>query len=238
MRWKARIPGRRQGRAGRRLCLQAISAALFLPALILAAAPAVAECLRFPPDGERHFDITRNGALVGFQAFSFSRQDNLFLVRRDVRIEVNRQGRLLYSYRHRAEESWAAGQLQSFIGDTDDDGTRYLVRAERVDDIFRGRVNGQSFTVSGFIVPASFWHRDTPASQALWDGVDGMVKVINGHDRGRETLQLKGKEVPTRRFELDGQIRRSLWYDEHCALVRMSYLARDGSEIVAELRPE
>ncbi len=232
MRWKPRIPAKFEGRAGRSRLVRAALALLFLSA----ATPAIAECLRFPPNGERHFDITRNGALVGSQAFSFSRQDNLFLVRREVRIEVNRQGRSLYSYRHRAEESWAAGRLQSFVGDTNDDGTRYLVRAERVDDIFRGRVNGQSFTVSGFIVPASFWHRDTPASQALWDGVDGRVKVINGRDRGRETLQLRGKEVRTRRFELNGQIRRSLWYDEHCALVRMSYLARDGSEIVAELR--
>lgn len=237
MRWKARFPAKVKRGTGQRLFFRAICAAFFFSGFISAATPAAAECLRFPPDGDRHFDITRNGALVGSQAFSFFRQDNLFLVRRDVRIEVNRQGRTLYSYRHRAEESWAAGRLQSFVGDTDDDGTRYLVRAERVDDIFRGQVNGQSFTVSGFVVPASFWHRDTPASQALWDGVDGLVKVINGRDRGMETLQLQGKAIQTRRFELDGQIQRSLWYDEHCALVRMSYLARDGSEFVAELRP-
>ncbi|WP_282605869.1 DUF6134 family protein [Pelagibius sp. Alg239-R121] len=204
--------------------------------LFISAPSLAAECLRFPADGERQFDISRNGARVGTQSFNFSRQDGQFFVRSSIDIEVNRGQTVLYRYRHHAEESWLGGRLEAFVADTDDDGARYLVRAERIDDIFIGRVNGQSFTVSGFIVPASFWHRDTPASQALWDGVDGMVKVVTGQDRGLEMLEVQGKLVETRRFEIAGQIQRILWYDEHCALVRMSYLARDGSEFVAELR--
>lgn len=204
---------------------------LLFPAQTLAA-----ECLRFPLNGERQFEIYRNGTLVGSQSFSFSRQDGRFLVRSDIDIKVSRGSSVLYQYRHNAEESWQAGRLEAFVGDTNDDGARYLVRAERVDGIFEGRVNGQSFTVSGFVVPASFWHRDTPASQVLWDGVDGMVKVIQGQDWGSELIEVQGEIVETRRFELAGQIQRILWYDKHCALVRMSFLARDGSEFVAKLR--
>ncbi len=195
-----------------------------------------AECLRFPPDGERRFEISRNGSAVGSQTFRFSRQNGRFLVQSEIDIEVIGGGATLYRYRHNAEEIWLSGRLEAFVGDTNDDGLRSLVRAERIGGIFSGRVNGQAFTVSGFIVPASFWHRDTPASQALWDGVDGMVKVVTGQDRGAEALEIRGEMLETRRFELAGQIQRHLWYDENCELVRMSFAARDGSEFLVELR--
>ncbi|TQV83257.1 DUF6134 family protein [Denitrobaculum tricleocarpae] len=195
-----------------------------------------AECVRFPADGERQFDISRNGSLVGSQSFRFSRRDGQLLVRSAIDIEVTRGSTLLYRYRHDAEESWLAGRLQAFVSDTDDNGTRYLVRAERIEGIFRGRVNGQSFTVSGFVVPASFWHRDTPSSQVLWDGVDGEVKVVRGEDQGPERIEVLGETVEARRYELGGQIQRVLWYDRRCALVRMSYLAQDGAKFVVQLR--
>ncbi len=204
--------------------------------LLVPAQSLAAECLRFPSNGERLFDISRNGNLVGSQRYSFSRHEGRFLVRSDIEIKLSRGSSVLYRYRHNAEESWLAGRLQAYVGDTDDDGARYLVRAERVKGIFEGRVNGRSFTVSGFVIPASFWHRDTPSSQVLWDGGDGMVKVIRGLDRGSELIKVRGETVEARRFELSGQIQRILWYDAHCALVRMSFFARDGSEFVAELR--
>lgn len=204
--------------------------------LLVPAHSQAAECLRFPSDGERLFDISRNGNLVGSQRYSFSRHEGRFLVRSDIEIQLSRGSSVLYRYRHNAEESWQAGRLQTYVSDTDDDGARYLVRAERVEGIFEGRVNGRSFTVSGFVIPASFWHRDTPSSRVLWDGGDGMVKVVRGLDRGPELIEVRGETVEARRFELSGQIQRVLWYDAHCALVRMSFLARDGSEFVAELR--
>lgn len=225
--WQRRLPAWRVALGS--LAIAALS--LFLSSHNLSA-----ECLRFPADGERRFDIFRNGVLVGSQSFRFSRQDGLFLVRNAIEIEVSRGERLDYSYRHNAEESWRAGRLEAFVGDTDDDGDRYLVRAERIDGVFQGRVNGQAFTVSGFIVPASFWHRDTPASQVLWDGGDGLVKVVNSLDLGLERIEARGEMREARRFELGGQIRRNLWYDADCALVRMTFFARDGSEFVARLR--
>ena len=205
--------------------------------LLLLSNPAwSAECLRFPANGERWFDILRNGAVVGSQGFRFSRHDGRFLVRNSVDIQVRESVTGLYRYRHNAEESWQAGRLEAFVGDTEDGGDSYLVRAERIDGVFRGRVNGQAFTVSGYVMPASFWHRDTPASPVLWDGGDGLVKVVKSLDLGLERIEVRGKMLEARRFDLDGQIRRSLWYDDHCALVRMSFFARDGSEFVARLR--
>lgn len=237
LRWKFQAFGLDVRRRAASICHATAKSLGVLALFLVFPAPTLAaECLRFPSDGERQFDISRNGTLVGSQSYSFSRQGGRFLVRSDIDIKVSRGSSVLYQYRHNAEESWLAGRLQAFVGDTNDDGDRYLVRAERVDGIFEGRVNGQSFTVSGFVVPASFWHRDTPASQVLWDGVDGMVKVIQGRDLGPELVEVQGEILETRRFELAGQIQRILWYDTHCALVRMSFLARDGSEFVAELR--
>ncbi len=120
--------------------------------------------------------------------------------------------------------------------DTEDDGRRYRLRAERRDGIFQGTVNGSAFTVSGYIIPSSLWHRDTPVSEALFDTIDGMVKVVRARFIGRDRVPVGGKPVEAKHYRLRGQIQRELWYDADCGLVRAAWRTRDGARIVLEPR--
>src|SRR3546814_8065561 len=88
-------------------------------------------------------------------------------------------GITVFRFTHRAEEVWRRGWLHSLVSATDDDGTLWRLQAERSDDALRGRVNDVAFSVSGFIVPASLWHRDTTKSRALLDTIDGRLKMVD-----------------------------------------------------------
>ena len=220
----------------RRRLLQLTGAAL--AAALLSGLPArtARACPVFPPDGEIAFLVLRHGTVIGTHRIRFARAQGRFVVRSDVEIEAGVPGAPLLRFVHHAEEVWVDGWLHAVVSDTDDDGRRYRLRAERRDGIFQGSVNGRAFTVSGYIIPSSLWHRDTPASGALFDTIDGMVKVVRPRLIGAERVPVGGKPVLAKHYALSGAFRRELWYDADCNLVRVAWLARDGSQIVLEPR--
>ena len=200
-------------------------------------AVAAAACPVFPADGELDFLVLRHGVVIGSHRIRFARAAGRFVVRSEIEFEFETDppGAAPVRYVHHAEEVWVGGWLHAVVSDTDD-GRRTRLRAERRDGIFRGMVSGLAFTVSGYIIPSSLWHRDTPASEALFDTVDGMVKVVRPRFVGRERVPVRGQPVEAKHYALRGQIRRDLWYDADCNLVRVAWRARDGSRIVLEPR--
>jgi hypothetical protein len=200
-------------------------------ALVLPATRARAQRL-FPADGRVDFAGRRLGATAGTYRFRFAHQPGLFTVRTDIDVDVRAGGAPLWRYVHHAEEVWRDGWLDTVVADTNDDGRRYQVRAERQAGIFTGTVNGAAFTVSGYIIPASLWHRDTPDSEFLFDTVDGRVKVVRSTLVGSEDVPVGKATVSARHFSIIGEIVRDVWYDTECSLVRIILPGRDGVPIV------
>jgi hypothetical protein len=197
--------------------------------------PALA-CTLFPADGEIEFLALRHGRVVGGHRIRFARPGGRFVVRTDIEIAPDAPGAPVPRLVHHAEEVWVDGWLHAVTSDTDDDGRLYRVRAERRDGIFGGIANGVRFTVSGYIVPSSLWHRDTVASETLFDTVDGRVKLVRARLLGAQAVPGEGRTVTAKHYRLDGEIARELWYGPDCELVRVAFAARDGSRITLERR--
>jgi hypothetical protein len=188
----------------------------------------------FPAPGVVDFVGRRQGVVAGTYRFRFAQQPGRFIVRTDIDLDVRSGAAPLWRYVHHAEEVWRDGWLDAVVADTNDDGRRFQVRAERQAGIFTGTVNGAAFTVAGYIVPASLWHRDTPDSEALFDTVDGRVKVVRGTLLGSENVPVGKTTVSARHYAITGGLVRDLWYDTACGLVRIAIPGRDGVPIVFE----
>lgn len=197
---------------------------------VLPAGPAAA-CRVFPADGTLDFTVQRNGDAIGFHRIRFAREGGRFLVRTDVGLEVRHLGAVTYRYTHHAEETWSEGWLTGLVSDTDDDGRRYRLRAETRGGVFQGKVNGAGFTVSGYIIPASLWHRDTPAVEALLGTSDGLVKLVRGRRLGQVEIMVQGRAIQADHFALSGEMNHHLWYDADCTLARVGLIGRDGSAL-------
>lgn len=218
---------RMQSRRAAMAMLAGAGAALVLPAR------ARAERV-FPAAGRVDFAGRRQGAKAGTYRFRFAQQPGRFTVRTDIDLDVRAGAAPLWRYVHHAEEVWRDGWLDAVVADTDDDGRRFQVRAEREAGIFTGTVNGAAFTVSGYIIPASLWHRDTPDSEILFDTVDGRVKVVRSTLLGSENVPVGKTTVSSRHYAITGEIVRDVWYDTECSLVRIVLPGRDGVPIVFE----
>lgn len=188
----------------------------------------------FPAAGRVDFLGRRQGVVAGTYRFRFAQQPGRFIVRTDIDLDVRSGAAPLWRYVHHAEEVWRDGWLDAVVADTDDDGRRFKVRAERQAGIFTGTVNGAAFTVAGYIVPASLWYRDTPDSEALFDTVDGRVKVVRSTLLGSENVPAGKTAVSSRHYAITGGIVRDVWYDTECGLVRLALPGRDGVPIVFE----
>lgn len=190
----------------------------------------------FPADGEIDFTALRNGQTIGRHRIRFVHDGPRFIVRTDIAVEITFLGATLYRFTHHAEETWLDGWFHAVVSDTDDDGRLSRVRAERRDGIFGGTANGTDFTVSGYIIPATLWHRDTTASQALFDVIDARLKIVRPQRLGSEEVPVAGQAVMAEHYQLQGEFQRDLWYDSDCGLVRVAFLGRDGSQITLEPR--
>lgn len=207
-----------------------------LSGLALASPAALARRV-FPPDGTLDYLALRFDEVVGRQQVRFSRETGDFIVRRDVEIELFRPGAPPYRFIHHSQETWDDGWLTDLVSDTEDDGVRWRVRADRDEHgVFQGVVNGLQFTVSGYAITSSFWHRDTPSQEALLDVIDARVKLIRASDLGIEEITVRGEPTQVRHYSVWGEIQREVWYDMECALVRVVLPARMGAPVTLELQ--
>jgi len=184
-------------------------------------------CGLYPAADRWRFDVLRHDDVIGDHVFTFSRDAGDLVVEVAIDIAVGFLGVTLFRFTHRAEEVWRGGLLQALTSETDDDGTLWQVRYERRGDMLRGSVNGAPAESPGDILPASLWHRDTPAATRLLDTVDGAIKPV-----AAEVLA----GPPTGHFRLTGGLEREVWTDAACGLARVVFPARDGSRITLARR--
>lgn len=197
---------------------------------------AVRACGLYPAAEGWRFDVLRHGDVIGTHAFTFRRSGNDFAVEIAIDIAVGMLGLTLFRFTHRAEELWRDGRLQSLVTATDDDGTPWRVELHQREGVLRGQVNGAEVEHAGDAVPASLWHRDTTTVPALLDTIDGQMKAVSCQALGEEAVPGGGSEAAARRFRLTGGLRRDVWYGPDCSIARVTFPARDGSEITLARR--
>ncbi|HMA14823.1 MAG: DUF6134 family protein [Bacteroidota bacterium] len=203
--------------------------------LCLPGAAALA-CGPYPAADGWRFDVLRHGDVIGEHVFAFSRDGQDFVVEVAIDIAVGMLGITLFRFTHRAEEVWRDGRLRSLATATDDDGTPWRVDLRHRDGALHGSVNGDDVELPGDAIPASLWHRGTTTAPALLDTIDGRMKAVTSQTLGEGTAQVGATEAAARRFRLTGQLQRDVWYGADCSIARVTFPARDGSEITLARR--
>ena len=203
--------------------------------LVAAWAPGAWARRVFPEAETTEFLGLRHDQVIGLRRLEIGREGGDLVVRTEEDLTVGPEAQPSYRYTQRCEEVWRTGWLHALVCDTEEDGRLWRVRAERVDGIFSGVANGRRFSVSGYPITSTFWHRDAHSQQGLLDVTDGWVKLIQGQLVGQERIKVGKETRDSKHYLIYGQINRHLWYDLDCRLVRLRAPLRDGSEVVYEV---
>ncbi len=197
-------------------------------AACLAIRPVRAAFRHFPKDGEWVFSALSEDVPVGQHRIGFRRSGTELLVRSDSVWQLPRP------YEQHVEERWVDGWLRGLISDTRYGAETWQVRAEWHDDALRGHRNGNQFSVSGYSIPHTLWHPDSPAVRELLDPRDGRLKLIRSFSIGPRELMVDGTPRRAAGYRIRGAIDGGVWYDEDGALLAATAVLPDGAEV--ELR--
>ncbi|GAB5468756.1 MAG: hypothetical protein Kilf2KO_17860 [Rhodospirillales bacterium] len=242
-----------EGRARRRLL--ALGAGGL--ATLAGGRPAAALCGLYPQAEVLEFQALRQGGAVGWRRIAFLREAGSLLVRSDSDLRLA-SGE---PFRQRVEELWEEGWLVALTADTWQAGAQHSLRAERLPGsgpavggpgeggpgeggaAWSGHGGGLAgvagrlrFNVSGFVIATTFWHRDTPHAEALLSVVDGLTKVISSRTLPNAEIDLEGRSLPARGWQIRGEWPCAVWYDRDCTLLRIARPEAEGTTLTFERR--
>lgn len=129
-----------------------------------------------------------------------------------------------YYYRHSRTEVWKGTTLESFVSDTDDDGTRHHVEAYQDGGKLVATVDGAHKTLPANAIPFTLWTRDmmTPTTP-LFDIADLAPLKLQFIDKGNASLSLAGRTVAVRHYQISGDLQWDMWYAPDGTLLKTAF---------------
>ncbi len=174
-----------------------------------------------PAHGRLEFDVMREGSDIGDITYQFHSVGDTTSVkiRTDIAVRLPLIGTVMYKFKQDSIEKWKAGRLASVQARTDDDGAESAVTKGETD-----------------LIPASLWNKDLVEQDELLNTINGSTVAIQVDMIGAETVDARGGEVAATHYRVSGGLQRDLWYDADGVLVRVSFTAKDGSNVAYVLR--
>lgn len=187
-----------------------------------------------PASGTLAFRITRHGSTIGEHHLAFTARPGGLSLAITVDIAVKFGPIPVFHYRLRGTESWAGGVCTYSAANTDDDGTKAWMRAERVGGALRVRGSRVApYAAPPTALPASHWNKAELARP--WINIeDGRLFHPEVRDTGPDPVRLaSGATVPATRYDLSGDVHLQMWYAGQ-VWAGLQFSAHDGSIIQYE----
>lgn len=204
-----------------------------LLALVLVTSPIAAVSAGDLPYGPSlSFTAWRKGEAIGRHIVTFELSGSQLRVTTSIDLAVKFLGFTAYSYVHRAREVWSDNALISVVSETDDNGMKYAIKAERRDnDLDVSRSPGQRQTLSAQLLPSSHWNFRQVGQSSLLNTQNGSEVRIRVVPIGREKVKTSSGSVEATRYRYSGDVVMDQWFDHRDRWVKLAFTASDGSMI-------
>ena len=212
-----------------RLALTALPCAL---AAIILCAAVDAQAAPDPLD----FTVLRNGDPVGSHSLRFNQDGESLRVTIDTNVVVKMAMIPVYRFEHHGVEVWTAGKLAALNSKTNDDGVHHDLSVKSNGGGMEVAGDGKARHDQTEELPASLWNQRTVQQKTLLNTLDGNAMTIHVTDLGEDGVMAAGRRVHAHHFAMSGDLARDLWYDDEGTLVQVKFKAKDGSDILYQLK--
>jgi len=188
-----------------------------LALLCVLAFAAGAQPVASPATGEWNFRVLLDDAPIGEHRFVLTAAGDERRLSSEAAFAVKLLGVTVYRYRHSAVEHWRGDCLRRLDADTNDDGDRSEVRAEREAEgdgpaLVVVTPRGRS-ALPGCVMSFAYWNPAMRAQQQLLNAQTGKLEPVRiaALDEGR--VEVRGRGVAARRWRVSGPEQPiDLWY--------------------------
>jgi hypothetical protein len=200
-------------------------------AVLLALAGVTAASAQEPYGPTLSFAVYRNGEPIGRHALAFQHNGRDLTVSTTIDFAVKVLGVTAYRYTHRGQEVWTGDAFQSAFTQTDDNGTKYTVRAQRTaNGIDVQRTTGREVMPAGTL-PTTHWNVRQISQTTLLNTQNGAQAQVKVAPLGREKVKTAGGWVDANHYRYSGDVSKDQWFDDRGRWVKTLFKASDGSTI-------
>lgn len=181
------------------------------------------------PDGLT-FDVVRDGSVVGQHRTTFRRDGDALTVSARMDLTVKLLGLTLYRFAYQSSAEWRDGTLRSLTAVTDDDGTVARVTAREEGGVMRVDGPNGAARAEAPLFPTNHWHAGVLTRDQVLNTITGRIATVTITPGPIEQVGTGSGPRPARRFDYDGAIQVSSWYDAAGRWVKLRF-QRGGSTI-------
>lgn len=202
-----------------------------LLALLIVGAATASAAQDTPYGASQSFAVFRNGEQIGRHTLSFQHNGPNVTVATNIDFAVKLLGITAYRYSHRAQEMWAGDTFQYVATQTDDNGKKFSVKAQRTPSgISVERTGGQQMLPPD-VLPSTHWNIRQVRQQVLLNTQDGTESKVQVSEVGREKIKTLKGWLDATRFRYTGDVTKDQWFDDRGRWVKTTFKASDGSTI-------
>jgi hypothetical protein len=202
-----------------------------------------------PKNGEVKFDVIRKNKVIGSHEITFTKNNEILLVKTNVDIEVKILFVSAYEFAHQSTETWINGDFTEIVAHTDfEDEREYFIKGQDNNDSFLAFGMNGKLNLDKNILPSNFWNIDVLNQKEIFDTQKGIVRTIDVEDLGYEEIKVNKKNVKCNKFIFNASSNSkdkgpfpeyTLWYDENDELMKFQFKDEGrGKKIITIIRSD
>ena len=180
-------------------------------------------------------DIFRNGKLIGYNYYFFSRKGNETIVTNQTKFSVKLLGAIIFQVEGYGEEKYIKDQLISFKSKTLQNNKEKFVNLVFNKDNNKFDIKGSSYSGEASInnIIGNWWSHKILQTDSQVSPISGSIKEQVVTFVGREKIEQYGKNYEADHFKLnskdmslpeDKRLNFDIWFDKKSSMiVRISY---------------
>ena len=177
------------------------------------------------------YGIYRNKKKIGEHTLQFTNTDNSLLVKIESKIVVTVLKVPVYRFNYRSTEAWLDGQLQRVDAATNDNGKKYQVSANRIDNDMLLTDKSGNTTKTSVAFTSNHWNSQVLTADKLFNTLTGKTNDIDLQNIGVEPVTISENPIEATHYRLAGNLKTDLWYDNTGRWVQLRFKGDDDSII-------
>ena len=208
---------------------------IFIIIIVLLSTNVLAHMDHYKKYNKIEMDIFRNGELIGYNYYFFSRNGDETIVTNQIKFSVKLLGATIFQVEGYGEEKYIKDQLISFDSKTLQNDKKKFVKLVFDKNENKFNINGSSYSGGASIdnIVGNWWSHKILQSDSQISPISGSIKEQVVTFVGKEKIEQYGKVYEVDRFTLkskdmslpkDKRLDFNIWYEKETAqIIRVSY---------------
>ena len=185
---------------------------------------------------EWNFRVLLDDSEIGYHRFQLVQEDDRQRMTTEAEFRVGFLFITAYRYEHINEETWRGNCLSQIDARTDDNGREFAVRGLQQDDAFALMTGDEPTKIDACVKTFAYWNPSILEEDRLLNSQTGELLPVKVEELARETLAVKGVEVPAVRYRLQARnLELDIWYSDDEQWLALESTVKGGRKLRYEL---